>query len=109
MALKTSGLVDILKEHLESEAIQVAFVFGSLAQGRERAESDIDLMVIGSIRMRELTRLLKGTQESLGREINPHILTREEFRRRVKEKEHFISSVLAGPKLMVKGKLDELS
>ncbi|MBX7255688.1 MAG: nucleotidyltransferase domain-containing protein [Candidatus Hydrogenedentes bacterium] len=54
MTLKTSGLVDILKEHLDSEAIQVAFVFGSVAQGRERAESDIDLMVIGSNRVRRV-------------------------------------------------------
>jgi len=107
LTLKTTGLVDVLKAHLQSDAIETAFVFGSLAQGRERAGSDVDLMVVGSIGLRELTRLLKGAHDVLGREINPHVFTPEEFHRRVTEKEHFVTAVLAEPKMMVKGTLDE--
>ena len=44
--------------------------------------------------MRALTKLLSGIQESIGREINPHIYTEEEFKKRIKLKEHFITSIL---------------
>jgi hypothetical protein len=37
---------------------------------------------------------LSGLQEKTGREINPHIYTKEEFKKRIKSKDHFITSVL---------------
>ena len=109
LALKTSGLADVLRERLKADEVHVAFVFGSVAQGRAKADSDIDLMVIGRLGMRELTRLLRGASETLRREINPHILTPEEYRRRVKAKERFMTTVLAEPKVMIKGTEDDLS
>jgi predicted nucleotidyltransferase len=36
----------------------VAFVFGSLASNREKAASDVDLMVIGSVALRTLSSWL---------------------------------------------------
>ena len=48
LVVKTVGLLDLLKGALDHQKeIRVAFVFGSLAGGSEKAESDIDLMVIG--------------------------------------------------------------
>src|SRR5882724_4845740 len=47
LVLKTEGLVEVLREALVSPDIKLAFVFGSIAAGSEKAESDIDLMVIG--------------------------------------------------------------
>ena len=47
IVLKTSGLKDILSAALQSNKIEYAFVFGSLAQQSDRAESDVDLMIIG--------------------------------------------------------------
>ena len=103
IVLKTVGLVDVLKASLGTTGIQCAFVFGSVAQGTAKAESDIDLMVVGSIGLRKLTSLLSGVGNQLGREINPHVLTPEEYQDRVRRKEHFITSVLASPKLFVVG------
>ena len=78
LVIKTVGLLDVLKDALAGEkTIRVAFVFGSLARGSEKAESDIDLMVIGYLGLRALTRLLYGLTDKLGREINPFILTPE--------------------------------
>jgi predicted nucleotidyltransferase len=105
---KTSGLAEVLSEYLAAKEIEVAFVFGSVAQGNPKADSDIDLMVIGLLGMRELTRLLRGASDKLGREINPHVLTPEEYRKRIRRKDHFLSNVLAGSKTMVKGTEDEL-
>lgn len=109
LVLKTSGLADILKEVLDIDGIKLAFIFGSLAQGQEKAESDIDLMVIGNIGLRKLSTALSGLSNRIGREINPHAITRDEFLERIKTKEHFIASVMAAPKLWIKGTDDELT
>jgi len=86
----------------------VAFVFGSLAQGTEGAGSDVDLMVIGYVGLRELSRRLSGVSERIGREVNVHAFARREFRKRCRSREHFVTTVLAGPKLFVRGGEDDL-
>jgi predicted nucleotidyltransferase len=109
LVLKTSGLTDALREALTSPNIKLAFVFGSVAAGSEGAESDIDLIVIGSLSLRQLSRLLSGVAARVGREINPHVFTVEEFRRRMKARDHFVSAVMAAPKLVVIGNEDDLT
>lgn len=93
---KTVGISALLKKAIEKPQIECAFIFGSLAKNKERAASDIDLVVIGDIGMRTLSKLLAPIQEKVGREINPHIYTAQEFKKRVSEKEHFISAILKG-------------
>jgi uncharacterized protein len=109
LVLKTSGLRDALHEALTSPDVKMAFVFGSVAADSEEAESDIDLIVIGSLSLRQLSRLLSGVATRVGREINPHVFTVEEFRRRMKARDHFIRTVMAAPKLVVIGNEDELT
>ena len=109
LVIKTVGLLDVLKSALANEKrIRVAFVFGSIARGSEKAGSDIDLMVIGNIRLRTLTRLLRGLTEKLGREINPYILSTKEFNLRKSENEHFVTQVLKDSKLFIIGEDDDL-
>ena len=108
MVLKTVGLVDVLQTALGANGIQCAFVFGSVAQGTAKAESDIDLMIIGRIGLRKVTTLLSGVGNTLGREINPHVLTPEEYRGRVRRKEHFVTTVLASEQLFVVGTDNDL-
>ena len=108
LVLKTDGLAGVLGKALTDPEVQLAFVLGSIARGGH-AESDVDLMVIGSIGLRGLTKLLSGVAEVVGREINPHILTPEEFRERKRNKDHFVTSVLAAPMLFVKGTEHELA
>jgi len=108
LVLKTSGLSDVLKSALLDKRIRVAFVFGSIAHGDEKAGSDVDLMVIGQLGLRDLSRLLSGIEEKIGREVNPHILREEEFRKRIRAKEHFVSSVMDTPKIFIIGSQHEL-
>jgi predicted nucleotidyltransferase len=104
MVLKTSGLCDYLKEHLNSrDDISLAFVFGSIAAGNDGAASDIDLMVIGTIGLRALSAVLADFRSTIGRELNPHVFGKAEFLKRRNEGEHFVSSVLSSPRLFVKG------
>lgn len=109
LVLKTSGLVDVLRQALEKARIRAAFVFGSLADGSEKPGSDVDLIVVGSVSLRQLSKFLSGLDLRLGREINPHVLTPQEFARRKKEGQHFLTSVLAAPKLFVVGSEDDLT
>ena len=109
LVVKTVGLLDVLKDALIGEkAIRAAFIFGSIAEGSEKADSDIDLLVIGEIGLRSLSRLLQGLTEELGREINPYVLAPEEFSLRKSENEHFLSQVLISPKLFIIGDKDDL-
>ena len=108
LVLKTSGLSDVLKSALTDKRIRVAFVFGSIASGEEKAGSDVDLMVIGQLGLRDLSRLLSGIEEKIGREVNPHVLREEEFRKRIRAKEHFVSSVMEAPKIFIIGSEREL-
>lgn len=108
LVLKTSGLSDELKSALKDKRIRVAFVFGSIARGEEKAGSDVDLMVIGQLGMRDLSRLLSGIEEKIGREVNPHVLREEEFQKRIRAKDHFASSVMETPKIFVVGSQHEL-
>ena len=108
LVLKTSGLSDVLKSALSDKRIRVAFVFGSVARGEEKAGSDVDLMVIGQLGLRDLSQLLSGIEGKIGREVNPHVLREEEFQKRIRAKDHFVSSVMEAPKLFIIGSQREL-
>ncbi len=106
---KTVGVPGRLAGALaEIEDIDCAFVFGSVAKGDEQAHSDIDLMIIGTIGLRALVGKLSEVSKKSGREINPHILSRDEWYRRLAENDHFISNVMKQPKIFIKGGENEL-
>jgi predicted nucleotidyltransferase len=103
-------MADIINTALEplSEKIDWAFVFGSMASGKERAGSDIDLMVIGDTAFSEVVAAIYPIQEELGREINPKLFRKEEWNNMVKSKDAFIKEVLSKPRVDVTGNEHEL-
>jgi uncharacterized protein len=110
LLLKTAGLVDVLRDALNPLAAKIALavVYGSIASGQERSESDIDLMVIGSVSPADLALPLRRAREQLGREINPTVYSVTEFNRKRAAKDHFLSQVLTGPRLIVLGSENDL-
>lgn len=109
LVLKTIGLVDILKNALRQDSdISIAFVFGSIALHEETAGSDVDLMVVGKLGLRKLTGMLSGVPEQIGREINPYVLSVNEFVKRKTKREHFITQVLEAPKIFIIGNENDL-
>jgi len=103
LVIKTTGVADVLREALRDGRIQLAFVFGSIAGGEETAGSDVDLLVIGEIGFRSLSELLSGVSEKIGREINPHVMNKDEYSKRMKSNEHFITHILKSPKIFIVG------
>lgn len=92
--IKTTCIVQVLREAIGDQRVRVAFVFGSIVVGEENAGSDVDLLAIGDIGFRGLSQILSGCSAAIGREINPYVMTEDGFRKRVYSGEHFISSVL---------------
>jgi predicted nucleotidyltransferase len=90
------------------EGVRLAFVFGSQAGGTVGAASDVDLFVVGSVGLRALAPRLRPVAAALGREINPHVLGPGTLAAKVSSGDAFVASVLAGPKLWIKGGADEL-
>lgn len=108
LVLKTAGLRDVLIEALAGlEGIRIALVFGSVAAGAEQAGSDIDLLVIGEVGLRALSPRLRIATERLGREINPVVMSAEEFSRERATKPLLVD-LLAKPKLFILGDGREL-
>ncbi len=91
------------------DCLQVAFIFGSYASSRQCSESDIDLMVIGDLSLRELTPGLKKAERELDRQINAVIYSEDEWRKRNKERNPFVVQVAKGKKIFVEGGCDELA
>ena len=110
LMLKTAGLVDILANGLKPlrPRIRLAFVYGSIASGQERSDSDIDIMLIGDISPAELALPLRHARELLGREINPTVYSLAEFAQKRTAKDHFLTQVLTKPRLLVLGSENEL-
>ncbi|MBW2309326.1 MAG: nucleotidyltransferase domain-containing protein [Deltaproteobacteria bacterium] len=109
LVLKTSGLVEVLKNALDREGVRMAFVFGSVARSQENAGSDVDLIIIGDAGLREVTAWLAEIPGQIGREINPHCMTVKEFVQRKCSEDLFLTNVLGSPKLFIKGAEDELA
>jgi predicted nucleotidyltransferase len=110
LLLKTAGLVDVLADALKPLAskLVLAFVYGSIASGEEQSDSDIDLMIVGSVSPSTLALPLRHAREVVGREINPTVYSPAEFAKKRTENDHFLTQVLTKPKLLVLGSADEL-
>src|SRR6185437_2590600 len=110
LLLKTAGLVDGLADALKplAKKIDFAFIYGSVASATEKSDSDIDLMVVGTLTPMELSWPLRKARDLLGREINPTVYSAAEFEKKRQSKDHFLTHVLDKPKLFVLGNSDDL-
>ena len=108
---KTSGLADVVRSALVKfeEKIHVAFVFGSVAKGSHSTYSDVDLLIVGDLGLREVIPLLSPMQDQLGREVNPTVYRPEEFRSLSETDNHFLGRVLREPRILILGTEDELA
>jgi predicted nucleotidyltransferase len=107
---KTVGLVPSLAVALRpfGDKVVCAFVYGSVARREERATSDVDLMVIGTVGLADLAPSLRRVEKRLGREVNVTTYSVNEFRKKVAAGDHFLASVLKADVQFVKGEKRDL-
>ncbi|MBZ0158740.1 nucleotidyltransferase domain-containing protein [Candidatus Methylomirabilis sp.] len=105
LAIKTAGVVEVLREALTglADRITVAFVHGSVVRGTEKAGSDVDVVVVGAVTFSEVVAALHDAQEQLGREVNPTVYTVREFREKLDAGHHFLTATVSAPKLFLIG------
>lgn len=105
LLLKTAGLVDVLADALKPVAskVKAAFVYGSIASGEEQSDSDVDVMIIGTVPSTDLALSLRHARDLLGREINPTTYTPAEFSKKRAARDPFLTNVLSKPKLFILG------
>jgi len=91
---KTLGAVPLLTQSLKEVGdIEEAYLYGSFAQNRQDAASDIDILLIGRPKADALALTAQKLERQLGREINYTVLTREEFQARRARKDAFLEDV----------------
>ena len=93
--LRGAGVERLLKDALAKlEGLKNAYLFGSYANTGFTAQSDIDVLLVGSHEPLEAERALVKLRKRLGREINLVSMTGEEFERK-SGKDHFLKSVFS--------------
>jgi len=108
---KTVGIAAPLQNALAPfcDQIRVAFIHGSVAEGREQADSDVDLIIVGEVPNSDLAFALRSAREKLSREVNFTRYTPKEFAAKVKNGHHFLTSVLDKPRIFLVGGEHELA
>jgi predicted nucleotidyltransferase len=108
---KTVGVADPLRKALARMApkITAAFVYGSVARQKDTAHSDIDVMIISDrLTYGDIYPALESAGKAIGRQVNPTIYTRAEFKKRMKARNAFLTKVLDLPKLWIIGSEHDL-
>ena len=106
---KTDGVVPILKETLEpfGHRIERAFIYGSVAKQLDTATSDVDLFVLADdIGSADLYPILTEIEKKLERKISLTVYRPAEYRRKLAANNHFLVSVMSGPKIDLIGNQD---
>ena len=108
--LKTTGLASIIQKALipVSNEMQYAFIYGSIASGKESAKSDIDLMIISdTLTYADIFSILEAPSKKLGRAINPTFYTKHDWIKKKQNKNNFIMQVEQQSKIFLIGNKDE--
>jgi predicted nucleotidyltransferase len=106
---KTTGVFQILKTALAplSSRINLAFVYGSVARGEDKATSDIDLMVIGEVSLDDVLDAVGPIEKQLRRPVNPTIYSLEDLKTRLRSGNHFLQSLKKSKKVFLIGDEDD--
>lgn len=106
---KVCGPAECLRQTLAAfgEAIERAFIFGSVASGKATAASDIDVLIVGKLSFAAVIQAVYPLQATLGREINPKLYSPEEWRAALAENSAFIQDIMQKPQLWIAGDKDD--
>lgn len=109
MVAKNSGLGKrIIKEKMRLGKIKTAFLTSNFYTFADHSESEIDLIVIGTVSLAELAKICAEEGEKLKREINYSVMTLEEYGFRQKNKDPFLNKILQKNRLILVGKEEYL-
>ncbi len=108
---RSVGLIDQLTKAFEDfkHRLNFAFVYGSVARRDDRPTSDVDIIIIGEIGLSDLVPVIRPLENRFQRDINVKCYQPSEFKFKLAEDNHFVVSMLEGPKIFLVGDETELA
>lgn len=110
MVAKSTGLgEDIRKNKTKIGKVKFAMLSGKYAHQLEREEpTEVDLLVVGTVVLPELSAVVRRSEVERKREINYTAMTIEEFNFRKQRRDPFLLGILSLPRIMVLGNEEDL-
>lgn len=106
---KTNGLgADIIKNRVKLGKIKYAMLSGKFARQIRENPDDVDLLIVGTVVLPELTLVVKQEEGKRGGEINYTVMSEEEFAFRKKRLDPFINGIISGSRIMLIGDEESL-
>jgi predicted nucleotidyltransferase len=109
---KLAGVPRVLEAALAPlrDQIQFAALYGSVAKHADSASSDIDVLVVSdALTLEQTFEALEPAERRLGRRINPTLFTSDEYRKRRRSKQPFLTKVLSGKHVVLVGSEDAVA
>ena len=102
IVLKTVGIEHELKEVFSRiKGVKHLYIYGSYAQDRMDAYSDIDLLIVGKCPHLLIEEIVSRLQRKIHREINVIDFDEKEFQNRKEESDPFITDILDRPNIKI--------
>jgi len=100
IAVKSFAVAEPIAKALAPYAgrIERAFVFGSIAQGSARHDSDVDVMVIGNVRTGGVAAAMRNVEDALGRKVHVNIHEPREWQN-LSRTDAVVKAITEGPKI----------
>lgn len=98
----------IIRNKAKLGKISYAMLSGSFVKGKPYTQNDVDLFVVGTIVLPELSSIIKEEEARRNREINFTPMTDEEFNFRKNRRDPFVLGVIAKPRVMLIGDEEEM-
>ncbi len=109
LGAKTIGLgAEILKNKAKLGKIKYVMFSGRFVKGSKEKAEDVDVLVVGTVVLPELSLLVRNEERRIGHEINYTAMTEDEFGFRKKKSDPFIDNILSGSRLMLIGDEESL-
>ena len=104
IGIKNVGLgADILTNRAKIGKLKYAMFSGKFARRMKVEPDEINLLLVGTVVLPELTLLIRAEEKRLNTEINYTVMSEEEFDFRKKRRDSFIISILSGSRIMLIG------
>ena len=98
---KTIGLSTVLKKYLGTHSeIEHIYIYGSYAKGNFSETSDIDILIIGTVKRLEIVETFSKLEKEFGREFNYITISPEEFGKK-RNSDPFLIDVFSGKIIQV--------
>lgn len=109
MVNKSIGLGgNIIRNKAKLGKIAYAMLSGSFVKGKPYTQNEVDLFVVGTIVLPELSSIIKDEEARRNREINFTPMTEEEFNFRKARRDPFVLGILSKPRVMLIGDEEEM-